>query len=387
MKKMIFPVFLILSVLLSACGAQAGQPVTPTLAPDDSAVISEGHLVPLADVRLSFSARGTVLEILVKEGQPVNEGDVLVRLADREQAEASLAGAQLALTEAQQSYDDFVRAEGLSRAEAWDAYQKAQVARADAEKEWEKVDLDNIDDQVEDAEVDLKDKKDDLEDAQEEFDKYKDLDKENTRRKIAEDDLEQAQENYNDALRKLDEVKRERDTVRAAFEIAAENEAEALRVYNLRKDGLDADEKALLEARLNNAKAQVASAETSLANYDLKAPFAGTVTDINVSEGQLLGSDTWAVQMADFSAWYVETSDLTELEVVRITEGQLAQIVPDALSDGADALTLTGVVESISQSSKTQGGDVLYTVKIKLADADARLRWGMTVQVEFLADK
>jgi multidrug resistance efflux pump len=83
--------------------------------------------------------------------------------------------------------------------------------------------------------------------------------------------------------------------------------------------------------------------------------------------------------MGDFSAWYIETSDLTELEVVHITVGQTVEIRPDALPD----LVLKGTVESISQSSKTQGGDVLYTVKIKLNDYDPALRWGMTVEATF----
>ncbi len=42
--------------------------------------------------------------------------------------------------------------------------------------------------------------------------------------------------------------------------------------------------------------------------------------------------------MADFSAWYVETTDLNELEVVNIKEGQQVEIRPDALEN----LVLTG---------------------------------------------
>jgi len=41
------------------------------------------------------------------------------------------------------------------------------------------------------------------------------------------------------------------------------------------------------------------------------------------------------------------------------------------------------VVEEISQSFKSQGGDILYTVRIKVDDVDPRMRWGMTVEVTF----
>jgi len=93
----------------------------------------------------------------------------------------------------------------------------------------------------------------------------------------------------------------------------------------------------------------------------------------------LIGTEKYAVQIADFSGWTIETSDLTELEVVDVREGQQVDIAPDALP----GLTLKGTVESISQSYKLQGGDVLYTVKIRLDGTDPRLRWGMTVQTTF----
>jgi multidrug resistance efflux pump len=379
MKKITISILLLASVLLAACAA-ATPTQTPTSdisAPEE--VVAEGHIIPAQDLRLVFPARGRVSDILVSEGQKVNKGDVLVRLGDREQAEAALASAKLELTQAQNAYDEFTRNEGLSAASAWEAYQQAQVVRAAAQKEWEAVNPNDVQDEVDDAEADAQDKKKALEDAQDEFDKYKDLKTDNATRRKAEDDLLKAQADYNESLRKVEELKRKVDAPRAALDAALANEAETLRKYENTKDSLDPEQKALIEARLENAKAQVSAAETALANFDLVAPFAGVVTDVNVTVGELIGSEKYAVQMADFSAWYIETSDLTELEVVNVSEGQQVSLVPDALID----TTLTGTVESISLSSKTQGGDVLYTVKIKLDDTDPALRWGMTVEVTF----
>jgi hypothetical protein len=45
-------------------------------------------------------------------------------------------------------------------------------------------------------------------------------------------------------------------------------------------------------------------------------------------------------------------------------------MIPDALPD----VTLMGTVESISQSFKQQGGDIIYTVRIKLDKVDDRVR-------------
>ncbi|MFZ5912502.1 MAG: HlyD family secretion protein [Chloroflexota bacterium] len=380
MKKWI--IFLLLAGLtlaLAACGEGADTAAPqPTPVPAE-AVIAEGHLVPNDDLTLAFTVRGKVAEILVEEGETVREGDLLIRLADREQAEAALAAAQLELTSAQQAYDLFVRTEGQGRAEAWQAYMDAQVARAAAEKKWENLNLDNIEDDIEDAKADVEDCLEDLQDAQDDFDLYKDLDEDNTKRKNAEDDLEDAQEDYNQALRDLETEVRRRDTVRAALDQALAAEAEAKHQYEISLDGPNAERLAALEARLGNARAQVASAENNLANYELKAPFDGEVMDINVSVNETVGPETWAVTVADTSQWYIETSDLTELEVVKVAEGQPASIVADALPE----VEMTGVVEQISRSYKLQGGDILYTVRLVVDDVDPRLRWGMTVEVTF----
>lgn len=381
MKKTIFFALTLFSLLLTACGAQQPAPAAPSAPVMESDVIAEGRLIPAQDLRIYPQVRGTVTEILVQEGQSVSKGDVLIRLGDRESASAALAAAQLELTQAQRAYDDFIRMAGLSAANAWQEYQQAQVARAAAQKEWEKVKPTDVQDEIDKAEADVRDLQKKLEDAQKEFDKYKDLKTDNPTRRKAEEDLRVAQTNYNESLRKVEELQRKVDAPKAALDSAIAAEAEAKRKFENTMNGTaDPEQQAVLEARLNNAKAQAAAAEKNLANYDIRAPFSGVVTDVNVTVGELLGPEKFAAQIADFSAWYLETTDLNELEVVNIRAGQRVEIRPDALKD----VTLQGVVESIGLAYRIQGGDVLYTVKIKLSDSDPSLRWGMTMEVVFL---
>lgn len=381
MKKTIFFALTLFSLLLTACGAQQPAPAAPSAPVMESDVIAEGRLIPAQDLRIYPQVRGTVTEILVQEGQSVSKGDVLIRLGDRESASAALAAAQLELIQAQRAYDDFIRMAGLSAANAWQEYQQAQVARAAAQKEWEKVKPTDVQDQIDKAKADVRDLQKKLEDAQKEFDKYKDLKTDNSTRRKAEEDLRVAQTNYNKSLRKVEELQRKVDAPKAALDSAIAAEAEAKRKFENTMNGTaDPEQQAVLEARLNNAKAQVAAAEKNLANYDIRAPFSGVVTDVNVTVGELLGPEKFAAQIADFSAWYVETTDLNELEVVNIRPGQRVEIRPDALKD----VTLQGIVESIGLAYRIQGGDVLYTVKIKLSDSDPSLRWGMTMEVVFL---
>ena len=380
--KTLFWILLLGVLTLTACGSEE-PPAPEVVAPVEvDSVIAEGHILPARDMVLNFRTRGTVSEILITEGEEVTQGQVIARLSDQEQAEAALRAAELGLLTAEQTYEDFVRTGGIAAANAWQTYLESQIIRAEAERAWEDLNIDNLQDDIDDAEAEVSEREADLEDAQEEFDKYADLDEDNSKREDAEDDLETAQEDLNEAIRELEETLRESDNLRAALDAALAAEAEAKREYESRATGLDPEQKALLEAQLANAQAQVAAAESALANFELKSPFAGTITDINVEVGQLVGPELWAFQLADLTEFHVETSDLTELEVVKITEGQMVEIAPDALPD----LTLTGQVENIGQSFRTQAGDIVYTVNISLNESDPALRWGMTVEVMFLED-
>jgi multidrug efflux pump subunit AcrA (membrane-fusion protein) len=379
--KTLIMLVVIIALVLSACANQPAATQEPAaqdvITPEG--VVAEGKIKPIHAVNLSFQARGTVEEINVQIGDSVSAGDVLARLSNFDVAMAQLSAAHLELIQAQQAYDQLIRTEGLDHAAAWTNYMNAQQARAEAERAWEDLNLDDIEDRIEDAKAEVEERESDLTDAQEEFDKYKDLDDDNAKRKTAEDDLEQAQEDYNEAIRNLEEITRERDTIRAALDAALAAEAEAKYQFELTLDGPNKEKFALLSSRLDNAKAQVAAAEDGLNNYQIVAPFDGVVAEVNVEVGEQVGAETRAVSLVDTSSWVIETTDITELEVVKLEVGQKVTFTADALPDAP----MEGVVTEISQSSITQGGDVIYTVRIQVTEVDPRVRWGMTVEVVF----
>ena len=386
MKKTINKIVIMLVVFafaLTACANKTtATPVADTAAEDAltaDTVVAEGHLKPVQAVNLTFQARGTVETVNVKIGDKVGKRDVLARLTNASLAEAQLAAANLELVNAQQAMDTLVRTGPVNLASAWNAYMKSQIVRAETQRDWEALNLDDIDDTIEDDKADVEDRTQDLKDAQEDFDKYKDLEKDNSKRKTAEDDLENAQEDYNEAVRKLEEDTRKRDTVRAALDAALANEAEAKHQFELSTDGANKDQLALAQARLDNAKAQVAASEANLSNYILTSPFDSVVAEVAIKVGDQAGPESRAVSIADTSSWLIETTDITELEVVNVAVGQKVTFTADALND----VTMNGTVTEVSQSSYTQGGDVIYTVRIEAEDVDLRLKWGMTVEVTF----
>ena len=145
------------------------------------------------------------------------------------------------------------------------------------------------------------------------------------------------------------------------------------------QSGPDPDQLALAEARLATAQSALTAAKVALDNTELRAPFDGTVAKLNLKVGEQVSPGQPVVTLADFSAWVIETDNLTEIEVVKIGEGQGADIVLDALP----AVTLRGKVETISGVFEEKRGDITYTVKILLTDQNPQARWGMTAAVTF----
>ncbi len=381
MKKSATVLSLTLSllILLTACGSNTTITTTTTPTPAANTVIAEGHLVPNQSVYLAFLASGRVDEVLVHKGDHVSQGQVLVRLGDREQVEAALAGAQAQVTAAQQAVDLLVRTADLGHAQAWQNYMNAQRAYAAAQLAWDQLDLNAIQTDIDNAQADVASRQTELKTALTEVDKYSNLPAEDANRKSSEDKLRTALTNYDAAVLKVTDLTNRRDTLHTALDTARVAEAEAKRAYENTQNGPDTDKMALAQAQLKAAKTQAAAAQSALDNYDLKAPFAGTVANVNVSVYQMVSPQTWAVALADTSQWYIDTSDLTEMDVVKISLGQAVQVTADALP----GVTMAGVVESISGFPQVQSGDILYTVHIRLNDPDPRLLWGMTMEATF----
>ena len=87
------------------------------------------------------------------------------------------------------------------------------------------------------------------------------------------------------------------------------------------------------------------------------------IVDLQAERQQSVGPETWVVLLADTSAWTIDTTDLTELEVVKISLDDTVTLKADALPDEV----VTGTVTEIGSAPKLQGGDVLYTVRVSPA--------------------
>lgn len=178
--------------------------------------------------------------------------------------------------------------------------------------------------------------------------------------------------NYNasgstESLARLDEATGEMDRLQALFERIKAN------------DGLDPDQMNTLEARVASANANVASAQEAVDALNLRAAMSGVVSDLNLTVGQQVSPGEVVLAVADFSEWIIETDNLTEFEVVEISEGQEVDVTLDALPD----VHLKGEVVEINERFEEKRGDITYTVTILLRETDPLMRWGMTAAVNF----
>ena len=132
------------------------------------------------------------------------------------------------------------------------------------------------------------------------------------------------------------------------------------------------------EARLRQAEIAVARLERQLSDAELRAPFAGTVVEVNVDPGDRAGPTEVVVVLATLDQLVARTIDLTELDVARVAEGQQVVVTVDALSDQE----FVGTVREVDLRAKDYRGDVVYDVIVELAEPPQVLRWGMTAMAK-----
>jgi HlyD family secretion protein len=388
MKKMVqIIIIVVLALSISACGlknplSQANSPAlgeTANSTPNNLALITEGTLVPRDSVWLSFGLEGVVSELLVEEGDSVAAGQPLLRLGERSALDAKATAAQLQVLQAEQALETLQNKADLVANQRWQDVITAENQVWAAQNRLDELDTDAYRDRIDTAWVAVSDADDAVDDAQEELDKYKALAEDNATRKNAETALENAQKTYDGKYEEYVILKNDLELARAELAAAEAQQVEAERLFKAAGNGPDEADLLLAQRTLENAQAQLDAVEADLAKLELKAPFAGTVTRVSVTDGQRVTPTQQVLQIADFSEWYVETSDLTELDVVDVKKDQAVFTTPDALP----ALTLEGVVERIGDGYAIQSGDVMYTVRIRLLEIDPQLKWGMTVGVEF----
>jgi HlyD family secretion protein len=133
----------------------------------------------------------------------------------------------------------------------------------------------------------------------------------------------------------------------------------------------------LAQAELELNRAKLSEAQTALLQTEVRAPFAGTIAEVDVETGEQALAGETVMTIGDISGWLIETTDLSELEVVRLAVGDRATVTFDALPD----LTIDGTVDRIQVRGASDDGGVVFAVAIRPDDHNGELRWGMSATV------
>ncbi|MDA8219042.1 MAG: HlyD family efflux transporter periplasmic adaptor subunit [Dehalococcoidales bacterium] len=399
-------------------GAPQAEPTPPPVVQGSNEVVADAHVVPVKSAALSVATGGVVAKILVAEGDEVTAGQVLLQLDSAKQqvavtqAEAGVKRAQAALAQLRAGPQAPEIAAAKAAVEAAqgqlarvqqgprsDEVAAAEAAVTAAESALQKVLEGPEESQVIMAKADLANAEAALKQAQGNYDKVAAEPNIGARPEALA--LEQATNNYYAAQSRLDALLAQPTDAAVATAKAQVEQAQAslARVkagaqpgdlaaasatvrqaqaqLELVQAGARPEAIAAAEADVATAQAAVEQAKVALADTELKAPFAGTVAAVDVTAGEQVGPASPVIQLADFSVWQIETTDLTELDVVDIREGDAASVTFDAIPD----LELAGKVSRIKSLGENKQGDITYTVVVKPDQQDERLRWNMTATV------
>lgn len=264
-------------------------------------ITTNGKVEPVQNFEAHAPNSTTVRRILVKEGQHVKAGQLLVQLDD------AVARAQLAKAEAQLKAAE-VSANSLVQGGSTDEVltREADLTKAKAE-------------------------------------------------------LEAANQNLDSVKRLQQKGAASQDEVVAAQQRQSKAQADVTLLgqkSNSRYSGL---EHSKVEADVADARATVAAALQTMEDSNIKAPFDGTVYSIPVRQGAWANAGDLIVQVANLSEMQVRAY-VDEPEIGQLSDGQTASLTWDAIPGRAWSGKVKSVPTTVVQHGTRTVGEVLCSV-------------------------
>jgi multidrug resistance efflux pump len=335
-------------------------------------VLQGSGTVEARNIRVGSEVGGRIDKVLVREGDIVTAGQVLITFDEKELL-ASLAQSRANAEKAKRGF----RREDIEEARA-----AAMQARADYELRKNGYRQEDI----AAAEADLDRAAADEVRSSLDFQRY-------------------------DALAKKDLVsKQQRDTAEANWKIAAAQKDNARHKLDELQRGYRPEEIASAEARylqaqatldkyvrgsrpedIDAAKAAMAYDEARFRERQVLAPGNASVEVLDVRPGDLIAPNTPVATLLERDEIYVRIY-IPETEIYRVHVGQKAQITVDSVGKQA----FDGVVEQINQQAEFLPRNVqtreervhqVFGVKIRIADSSHRVLPGMAADVKLLGEK
>ena len=280
--------------------------------------------IEVTDAQLGFKVAGRVVERLVSEGDNVKAGQLVARLDDAEQKEqvdlrrAELAGAEAALAEL----------EAGSRPQ--------EIAASAATLRSAEVDRDR---------------------ARLDFTRQQEL---------------RGKEAISD---------REFEGAQAQLKVAEARASEAAERTKLVQEGPRVETIHQARARLDQARAAVALAETQLENTRLLSPLTGVVLSHNIEPGEYVSPGTPVITVADIAHTWVRAY-LNQTDLGRIRHGQKVTVRTDTFPDKSYEGTISFIASEAEFTPKTvqtpkERVKLVFRIKVDVANPKDELKPGM----------
>jgi len=337
----------------------------------DNALEGSGT-VEARNIRVGSKVGGRIDKLMVREGDTVAAGQVLMTFDDKELL-ASLEQSRAAAEKAKRGY----RREEIAEARA-----AAQQAKADYDMRkngYRKEDIAAAQADVDRAAADETR-------ARLDFQRYQALAQKDLvskqQRDTAEANWKMAVAQKDNAQHKLDELNRgyRPEEVAGAEARYAQAQAtlEKLQRGNRRED-------------IDSAQAALAYDEARFRERQVVAPTAATVEVLDVRPGDLISPNTPVATLLERDQIYVRIY-IPETEISRVRIGQKAQITVDSVG----RQVFNGEVEQINQQAEFLPRNVqtreervhqVFGVKIRIDDSSHRVLAGMAADVRLLGEK
>jgi HlyD family secretion protein len=372
-KKLIIPV----AVAVLVVGA--GGWYALHLAGSDDTLHLSGN-IEAVEVAISFKIPGRVVKRYVDEGEKVFRDKPVAQLetadieADVASARAQLQAAQAALAEMQAG----------SRP---DEIVSSQAAMEKAQANYEQLKNGSRPQEIAAAEAEYRAAEEDRNHLKRDLDRDEQLQQSDSG-SIAMEQVDRAyaayrmaNQRYLEAMKRYDLVKEGPRREEIAQSKAAMEQAQAQ--YRLVRDGPRKEDIEQARAKVEQAKAVLRSAETRLGYATVLSPLDGVVLSKNTEPGEYVAAGTPVVTVADINnVWLRAYVDERELGKRNIALGTPAEITTDAYP----GKVYQGVVSFISSEQEFTPKTVqtshervkfVYRIKIDVKNPDGELKVGM----------
>ncbi|HLD93407.1 MAG TPA: efflux RND transporter periplasmic adaptor subunit [Anaerolineales bacterium] len=381
--------------------------------------LSSSGTVEAVEIRMAPEIGGRVVEVLVDEGDQVEEGQPLLRLDDTllqnqrdqavaglAQAEAAVQAAELELESAKQGYDELF--DGLDLATAM-ALQELALARdelRDAENRVDNLIYPGTQTDIDTAQANVVLKRDALDKIKDKYEDYANKPEDNLVRARLQLQLSAAQAAYDNAVRDLNYLLEGSNDIdltiaHAQLEVAKAQLAQAEEDYAAMESGPHPDQLALAEHRLQAAQAQVdasqanlaaaeaalESADLQIAKAELNAPVAATVLYRNIQPGEIATPNATLIILAQLDNLSI-TVFLPEDRYGQVNLGDTAEVRVDSFPGETFTATVTHIADEAEFTPRNvQTGEgrrtTVFAIKLHLDDPHGRLKPGMPADVHF----